>query len=177
MKLSHSVSVLQAHRHPRLILNMLEKPDVGAPSVSYTTGREVAPEWLQFGMASPCILQTVWEAELDQGLVRVSKLKVTDTYHRGTVAPSQVGAFAYVAPLIPGDKDCIICIDLVLPMGWVERPKFFCAFLEILTDVANNLVDTELLVLSYGAIYDIPSPPPPLKHTPLRASPISIIIT
>ena len=77
LKLSHSVSVLQAHCRPRLILNMLEKPDVGTPSVNYTTGREVVPEWLQFGMASPCILQTVWEAYSAQGLVRVSKLDVT----------------------------------------------------------------------------------------------------
>ena len=66
------------------------------------------------------------------------------------------GAFAYATPSEPGYEGCIICINLVLPMGWVESPKFFCAFLETLTDMANNLVDTDLLVLSYGAISDIP---------------------
>ena len=58
----------------------------------------------------------------------MSKLDVTDAYHRIPLKPSQVGAFAYVVPLVP-DKDVIlICINLVLPMGWVDSPKFFCAF-------------------------------------------------
>ena len=68
------------------------------PSVKKTTYREAAQESLQFGRAFPRILQAVWEAELVQGLVRVSKLDVTDVYHRGTVNPVQVGAFAHVIP-------------------------------------------------------------------------------
>ena len=38
----------------------------------------------------------------------------------------------------------------------VRLTQVFCSFLETLTDVANDLVDTDLLVLSYGAISDIP---------------------
>ena len=91
---------------------------------------------LQFGRAFPCILQAEWESDLVQGPVRVSKLDVTDAYHRGTVNLAQVGAFAYVIPLAPGDKGTFICIDLVPPMG-----GFFCAFSETLTDVANALVN------------------------------------
>ena len=89
-------------------------------SVNETTDREAAPELLQFGKTSPRILQEVWEADPIQGPVRVSKLEVTDTYHCGTVKPAQVGAFAYVIPLAPGDEGIFICIDLVLPMGWVD---------------------------------------------------------
>ena len=63
-----------------------------------------------------------------QGLVWMSKLDVTDVYHRGTVKPVQVGSFAYVIPLAPGYEGRIICIDLVLLMGRVDSPKFFCAF-------------------------------------------------
>ena len=68
----------------------------------------------------------------------MSKLDVTDAYHR-------------------------ICINLVLPMGWVDSPKFFCAFSETLTDVANALVDADLPVPAYGAISALPAtePPPP----------------
>ena len=51
-----------------------------------------------------------------RGRVRVSKLDVTDAYHRGTLKPSQVGAFAYVVPSVPEDDAILICIDLVLPM-------------------------------------------------------------
>ena len=90
----------------------------------------------------------------------MSKLDVTDAYHRVTVEPAQVGAFAYVIPSAPGDEGIFICIDLVLPMRWVDFPKFFWAFLETLTDVANTLVGSELPVPSYWAIYEVPSTKP-----------------
>ena len=64
-----------------------------------------------------------------QGLVWVSKLDVTDAYQYGTVKPEQVGAFAFVIPSALGYEGKIICINLVLPMGWVESPKIFCMFL------------------------------------------------
>ena len=127
---------------------------------------EAAPESLQFGRAFPCTLQAVWEADQVQGPVQVSKLDVTDAYHRGTFNPAQVGVFAYVIPSAPGYEGIIICIDLVLPMGWVDSPKFFCAFLEMLMDVANDLVNTDLPVPSYGAISKIPATGPTPPHTP-----------
>ena len=69
------------------------------------------------------------EADLVEGPVRVSKIGVKDAYHCGTLRMSQVGAFAYAVPLAPDDDGIIICVYLVLPMGWVDSPKFFCAFL------------------------------------------------
>ena len=78
LKLSRIAAVPQAHLHPRLILNLPAKSGVGTPSVNSTTNREAAPESLQFGRASPYILQVVWEMDLAQGPVRVSKLDVTD---------------------------------------------------------------------------------------------------
>ena len=56
------------------------------------------------GWASPRILQAVWKSDPVQGPVRVLKLDVTDAYHRGTIKPAQVGAFAYVIPSAPGEK-------------------------------------------------------------------------
>ena len=44
--------------------------------------------------------------------------------------------------------------------------QFFCTFSETLTDVANALVDTDLLVPSYGAISDIPETGLVPPHTP-----------
>ena len=63
-----------------------------------------------------------------QGPVRVSNLDVTDAYHCGTVKPTQMGPFAYVIPSAPRDEGQIICIKLVLPMGWVDPPKFSARF-------------------------------------------------
>ena len=153
----------QEHFCLYLILNLLAHPDSDTPIVNGTTNRKTVPESLQFGRAFPCILQAVWEADPVQGPVRVSKLDITDAYHRGTVKPLQVGLFAYVIPSAPGDEQTIICINLVLPMGWVDSPKFLCAFSETLTDVANTLVDTDLPVPSYGVVSKIPAtgPAPP----------------
>ena len=38
----------------------------------------------------------------------------------------------------------------------VESPKFFCAFLETLTDLANALIHTLILIPEYGDIYKVP---------------------
>ena len=47
-------------------------------------------------------------------------MDITDAYHNGTVKPSQVGAFVYVIPSAPEDEGCIICINLVPKMRWVN---------------------------------------------------------
>ena len=50
-------------------------------------------------------------------------------------------------------------------MGWVDSPKFFCAFSERMKDSANALVDTELPVPDYGFIAKIPSTGPASLYT------------
>ena len=56
-------------------------------------------------------------------------------------------------------------------MGWVDSPKFFCAFSETLADVTNNLVDYKLSIPTYGVI--LKNQP---THAQERALPIFIII-
>ena len=107
---------------------------------------------MQFVCAFPRILQAICEADQVQGPDRVSNLDVTDAYHCGTLWLDQVGAFAYVVPAASENNCVIICINLVLPMGWVDSPNYFCAFSETLTDMANALVHTLLLVPAYGVI-------------------------
>ena len=83
---------------------------------------------LQFGKALPRILQAAWEADPAQDPFLVSNLDVTDAYYRDTSMPSQVGTFVYVVPSALGGEGCIICIDLVLLIGWVESPNFSVRF-------------------------------------------------
>ena len=94
---------------------------------------------MQFGRDFPCIFQAISGSDLAKEPVRVSKLDTIDAYHCGTLQPSQLGAFTYAAPLAPEDYGFIFCVDLVLHMGWVDSPKFFCAFSETLKDVTNTL--------------------------------------
>ena len=157
IKLSCIAAVPRAHCQPCLILKLLEKSDEGTPSVNDTNDREFSPGSMQFGRAFPYVLQKIWEADPVQGPVQVSKLDFADAYHCVTLCPYQVGAFAYVVPSASVEEGCIICIDLVLPMVWVDLPNFFCAFLETLTDVTNALVDTDFPVPSYGTISKIPA--------------------
>ena len=166
LKISRIGAVPQAHRRLHLILNLSAQLDSDTPIINETTNREAAPELLQFGRAFPHILQAVWGADPVQGPVRVSKLDVMDAYHHGTVKPAQVGTSAYVIPSAPEGEGKIICINLVLPMGWVYSPMFFCVFSETLTDMANALVDTHLPVPSYGAISEITATRPGAPHTP-----------
>ena len=120
LKLFYIEAVPKANHQPRLILNLSEKPYEGTPSVIDTTDREVAQKLTQFGRSFPSILQEIWEADLVQGPTWVSNIEVTDAYHRGILRMSQVGEFMYVIPLALVDKGCIIYIDLVLPIGWVD---------------------------------------------------------
>ena len=64
---------------------------------------------------------------------------------------SDVGSFAYVVPALPSDPDVLLCIDLVLPMGWVKSPDLFCSTSETVADVANQLINQpDIPVPSYG---------------------------
>ena len=47
----------------------------------------------------------------------------------------------------------------------MDSPKFLCAFLDMLTDVSNALLDTDLPFLAYKAISDLPSMEPVPPHT------------
>ena len=149
LNLSRIVAVPQTHFCPRLIRKLLGKLDDSMPSVNNTTGREVALESLQFGKYFPRTLQLFWEADMAQGLVWVYKLDVTDVYHRGTITPSQVGAFSYVVPLVPGEEGCTICTNLVLPMGWADSPKFFYTFSDVAKADNTRKIATRHLVIKY----------------------------
>ena len=81
---------------------------------------------MQFGREFPRILKVIWKADPAEVIVQFSKVDVTNAYHCGTLPPFQVGYFVYV---VPDDDGIIICINLVMPMGWIDSPKFFCVFL------------------------------------------------
>ena len=74
-----------------------------------------------------------------------------------------MGSFNYIIPLIYNKYFIIVCINLVLMMGWVDSPKFFCAFSETISDVAIALVHTLIPVPGCRAIFKTtekgPNPP------------------
>ena len=68
----------------------------------------------------------------------MSKWDISDAFHRCPLRAAHIGAFTYVVPPLPGDTTILLCIDLVLPMVWVNFPDMFCAASETVSDMANG---------------------------------------
>ena len=92
---------------------------------------------MQFGSCLPRLLQKIWETDPKEVPVLISKWDILDAFHRCHICPEDVGAFTYVVPPIPLDPEPLLCIDLVLPMGWVNPPDLFCATSETVTNQSN----------------------------------------
>ena len=93
---------------------------------------------MKFGACLPRFLPKIWEADPSDGPVWLSKWDISDAFHRYLLQLVDIGAFTYVVPPLPTDILTLLCIDLVLPMGWVNRPDMLCAASETVADVANG---------------------------------------
>ena len=181
LRISRLASVPQKARKNRLICDSTAPPPGGdsllspqdrengitptpdTPAVNASTDKASAPSSMQFGPCLPRLLQKIWEADPAEGRVLLSKWDVSDAFHRCPLRPADVGAFAYVVPPLPGDATTYLCVDLVLPMGWVNSPPFFCAASETAADLANvYLHDGTTTFVEYaptkGAYSTSPSP-------------------
>ena len=163
LRISRLASVDQANRKPRLICNSTAAPDSVTPSVNASSDTSLNPNAIQFGSCLARLLQKVWEANPADGPVYLSKWDISDAFHRCNLRPSDVGSFAYVVPALSSDPAVLLCIDLVLPMGWINSPDLFCSTSETVADVANQLINQpDAPVPSYGptrALYHTVSSP------------------
>ena len=137
LRISRLASVDQPNRKPRLICDSSAAPDDSTPSVNASTIQTSNPNAIQFGSCLARLVQKIWEADPEEGPVLLSKWDVSDAFPRCPLRPSHVGAFAYVVPPVDKDPSTLLCIDLVLPMGWVSSPDLFCATSETTADIAN----------------------------------------
>ena len=143
-------SMDQANRKPRLICNSSAAPDDVTPTVNVSTNKSTAPNSMQFGAYLPRFLQNIWEADPSDGLMWISKWDISDAFHRCLLCPADIGAFTYGVPPLQTDTPNLLCIDLVMPMGWVKSPDMFCAASETVADIANGyLLDPTSAFESY----------------------------
>ena len=136
--ISRLASVDQANRKPRLICNYSAAPDDFTLAVNATTDKYAAPKAMQFGECLPRFLQKIWEADPSDGVMWLSKLYITNAFHRCLLRPGYIGAFTYVLPPLTTEISTLLCIDWVLPMGWVKYPDMLYAARETVADVANG---------------------------------------
>ena len=142
------MSVSQANQKDRLICNYTAPPPSGDsllspssennPAVNLSSDMSMSPQAMQFGPCLPRILQKIWEADPQDGPVYISKWDISDAFCRCVLRLSDVGAFSYVVPPLPSDTAIYMCVELVLPMGWVSSHLFFCAASNMASDLANT---------------------------------------
>ena len=70
--------------------------------------------------------------------------------------------FACVVPPLPADETTFICVELLIPMGWVKFPLLFCAASETVDDMENLYIsDPSSSFTKYGptsgSYYNFPS--------------------
>ena len=138
IRISRLVSVDQENRNLRLICNYYAAPDYITPAVSASTNKSTAPNTMKFGACLPWFLHNIWKADPSNGPVWISKWDISYAFHRYLLRPADIGAFTYVVPPPPTETSTLLCIDLVLPMGWVNSTDIFCAASQTVADVANG---------------------------------------
>lgn len=123
--------VPQRNRRPRIIVD-LSFYDVNQDTLS------LAPsEAMQFGRALERILYKIRHSNPRFGPVYLAKVDLADGFYRVGLNPSAIPKLAVALPQFPGE-DQLIALPLVLPMGWIESPPYFCAATETVADLANN---------------------------------------
>ena len=119
---------------------------------------------MKFGTCLTRLLQKIRESDPADGPIWISKYYIFDTFHRCNLLLSDIGKFTCIMPPLPAEPTVLICIYLVLPMGWVNPPDLLCSALDIVADNAKSyLLDPS----SSFAVYP-PHPPPCMGYTSPR---------
>ena len=130
LRLSPMGCIPQRDRRPRLII------DYTWSGVNPETVR-LAPDSMQFGRALLRVLQRIYDADPRHGPVHMLKLDISDGFYRVWLSVADIPALAVAMPPGP-DGERLVAFPLVLPMGWVQSPPYFCSVTETIADMAND---------------------------------------
>jgi hypothetical protein len=135
LRLSPMGVVPQRDRRPRTIVDYS----------FYNINRDTVPiapsEAMQFGRAFERILHKIHHANKKHGPVHLIKVDLSDGFYRVPLAPSHIPALGVAFPYLPHEQP-LVALPLVLPMGWVSSPPYFCALTETAADLANTRLRT-----------------------------------
>jgi hypothetical protein len=67
----------------------------------------------------------------------LGKIDLSDGFYRVALEADAIANLAVVLPKY-SNKEQLIAFPLVLPMGWVESPPWFCIATETIADLANR---------------------------------------
>jgi hypothetical protein len=146
LRLSPMGDVPQRDRRPRPIVDYS----------FYNINRDTIPlapsEAMKFNRVFERILHRIHHANRAYGLVHLMKVDLADGFDRVPLAPSNIPTQAVAFPNLPHEPT-LVALPLVLPMGWVSSPPFFCALTKTAADSANTRLR-----------YHWSPPPHPLSH-------------
>ena len=131
LRLSPLGVVPQRDRRPRIIV------DYTFWGINNDTVPLAPSESMQFGRALERVLRKIRRANRRYGPTYMIKVDIADGFYRLFVSATTTAALGVVFPH-HSDEEPLIAFPLVLPMGWVGSPPFFCALTETATDLANH---------------------------------------
>jgi hypothetical protein len=93
---------------------------------------------MQFGKAHQRILQAILLADPKFRPVQAYKLDISNGFDQVPAATLGIPKLGVLLPADFGqDGARLVAFPLVLPMGWIESPTFFCKFTKTACDLAN----------------------------------------
>ena len=131
LRLSPLGVVPQRDRRPRIIV------DYTFWGINDDTVPLAPSESMQFGRALERILHKIRRANRRFGPTYMIKVDIADGFYRLFVSAPTTATLGVVFPH-HADEEALVAFPLVLPMGWVGSPPFFCALTETSTDLANR---------------------------------------
>ena len=131
LRLSPLGVVPQRDRRPRIIV------DYTFWGINDDTVPLAPSESMQFGRAFERILHKIRRANRRFGPTYMIKVDIADGFYRLFVSAPTIATLGVVFPQYE-DEEPLVAFPLVLPMGWVGSPPFFCALTETATDLANH---------------------------------------
>jgi hypothetical protein len=97
----------------------------------------LVPNSMQFGRALHRVLTQLEQADTRRGPTMLLKLDIADAFMRVPVQLASIPKLSALLPRYPGEPQ-LVAFPLVLPMGWVNSPAWFCTVSETITDLANQ---------------------------------------
>ena len=152
--------VPQRNRRPRIIVD-LSFYDINRDTVNF------APKHaMQFGRTLERLLYQIRHANPRYGHVYLAKVDLSDGFYRVALHDSAIAKLAVALPRFPGEEQ-LLALPLVLPMGWVESPPFFCAVTETAADLTNQWpANSPPLPHPLEGVSQTPPPPDEVSPTP-----------
>ena len=166
LRLSPTGVVPQRDRRDRTIVDYTYS-GVNADTISD------APDSLQFGHAFPRFLHRLARADTRRGAIYLSKSDVADAFMRVWLHLNSIATLGALLPSHPNEPP-LVAFPLVLPMGWIDSPRYLCAVTETIADLTNDRFASQALACSphrLDSAADTLPPPVPDPVVPPLAPP------